>query len=227
MIKTLFKPFMFISVCVALLAGSVTAVQAEPFDSNVKDCLEAPEKCGQEAETKQDGQTGQDQQTERTETVGVTIWDMLKMMGALLLVVALIYFLLRFVNKNTHSYQQTKVIQHLGGSSLGGNRSIQVVKTGDRLFILGVGENIQLIKELDDPKEVEHIVSQYNDQVDQLLQPKDALTNILNKWKKKDEHAKSQSNSFETLFEEKLSELKRDRKEQIEKITNKEKKRDE
>ncbi|KAB7708062.1 flagellar biosynthesis protein FliZ [Bacillus aerolatus] len=227
MIKQLFKPFAFILFSMALFAGNISVAQAEPFDNNVKDCLESPEKCGQETGQKEDEPGGQSQQIEKERAVGVTFWDFLKMIGALAFVLALIYFLLRFVNQKSRSYQQTKLIQHLGGSPLGGNRSIQMVKVGDRILILGVGEDIQLIKEIDDEQELTRFIDHYSEQMDQMLQPQDVITKLISKWKSKETPTDGKQDEFKKMFESKLSEMKRSRNQTISKMSSKEKKHDE
>lgn len=228
MIKQLFKPFAFILFSMALFAGNVSVAQAEPFDNNVKDCLKSPEKCGQETgQSKGEKQGSQTQQSEVGKTVGVTIWDFLKMIGALVFVLALIYFLLRFVNQKSRSYQQTKLIHHLGGTPLGGNRSVQMVKVGDRVLILGVGENIQLLKEIDNDEELARFVDHYDQQMEQMLQPQDVITKIMGKWKKKEAQRSGEQDPFKQVFESKLSEMKQSRKQAISKMNNREKNQDE
>ncbi|MEK4030183.1 MULTISPECIES: flagellar biosynthetic protein FliO [Bacillaceae] len=228
MIKQLFKPFAFILFSMALFAGNVSVAQAEPFDNNVKDCLESPKKCGQETgKTKEEKQGSQTQQLEAEKTVGVTIWDFLKMIGALIFVLALIYFLLRFINQKSRSYQQTKLIHHLGGTPLGGNRSVQMVKVGDRILILGVGENIELLKEIDDEEELARFIDHYDNQMDQLLQPQDIMTKMIGKWKGKEPSKSEKQDPFKQMFESKLSEMKQSRKQVISKMNNREKSQDE
>ncbi|KZR57388.1 flagellar biosynthetic protein FliO [Pseudobacillus badius] len=228
MIRQLFKPFAFILFTMALFAGNVSVAQAEPFDNNVKDCLQSPEKCGQQKEQpKKEKQGSQNQQLEAEKTVGVTIWDFVKMIGALIFVLALIYFLLRFVNQKSRSYQQSKLIQHLGGTPLGGNRSIQMVKVGDRILIVGVGENIELLKEINDETELARFVDHYNNQAEQMLQPQDIVTRLMNKRKGKEERDNEKQDPFKQILAGKLSELKQSRQQAISKMNNREKKQDE
>lgn len=228
MIKQLFKPFAFILFTMALFASNVSVAQAEPFDNSVKTCVESPEKCGQEPEEPKKMERGsQNQPTQAEEAVGVTVWDFVKMVGALLFVLALIYFLLRFVNQKSRSYQQTKLIQHLGGTPLGGNRSIQLVKAGGRVLILGVGENIQLIKEIDDEEELSQFIAHYSSQDDQALRHQDVITQFISKWKNKEVTKDRKQPPFKHLFEKQLSEMKQSRKQVISKMSSKEKKNDE
>ena len=72
------------------------------------------------------------------------------MIFATVFVVGLLYFVLKFVNKNGRLFKSTQLIENLGGTALGANRSVQLIKVGNRLLIVGVGENIQLLKEIED-----------------------------------------------------------------------------
>ncbi|WP_165967141.1 flagellar biosynthetic protein FliO [Jeotgalibacillus sp. S-D1] len=85
---------------------------------------------------------------------GITWVDYIKLIAALCFVVFLLYVLLKFVNSRSRNFQQTKIIHNLGGTALGSNRSIQIVKIAGTFYVLGVGENINLIKEVTTPEEI-------------------------------------------------------------------------
>ncbi|MFN2746238.1 MULTISPECIES: flagella biosynthesis regulatory protein FliZ [Bacillus] len=91
----------------------------------------------------------------------VSIFDFVKMIGALLFVIFLIYALVRFVNKRNRLLKPFQHVENIGGTSLGQNKSVQLVKVGNRVLVVGVGENIQLLKEIDDEKECEDILKQH------------------------------------------------------------------
>lgn len=81
-----------------------------------------------------------------------------KFLFALALVIFLIFWLLKFINKHTRSLQNNNLVQSLGGVGLGPNRSVQVVKIGNKVMVLGVGEDVQLLGEIDDELELEQIL---------------------------------------------------------------------
>ena len=87
-------------------------------------------------------------ETEKTETssqgdsLSVTAFDFIKMFIALGFVLFLVYFLLKFVTKRNRIFQQGQSVMNLGGTNLGQNKSIQVVKVGKRVLVVGVGESI-------------------------------------------------------------------------------------
>ena len=54
-----------------------------------------------------------------TSSVGLTIWDFVKMIFATVFVVGLLYFVLKFVNKKGRLFKSTQLIENLGGTALG------------------------------------------------------------------------------------------------------------
>ncbi|MDT2247325.1 flagellar biosynthetic protein FliO [Paenibacillus larvae] len=48
----------------------------------------------------------------------------------------------------------------MGGVPLGQNKSIQIVEIGQSLYIVGVGDNIQLLEKVDNPDQVALITAQ-------------------------------------------------------------------
>ncbi|WP_227935822.1 flagellar biosynthetic protein FliO [Alkalihalobacillus deserti] len=102
-----------------------------------------------------------------------------QMISALALVIVLIYLLLRFLNKRSQSFRSTQMLQNIGGVPLGANRSVQLVKVGNRVLVVGVGESIQLLREIEDAKEINLIVNQQKEQFEQLEQPVNKLFNLV------------------------------------------------
>lgn len=88
----------------------------------------------------------------------ITIFDIVKMVFSFLFVLGLIYFLMRFLKGKNRFAQGPTNIEMLGGASLGQNRSIQLVKVGKRVLVLGVGDSVQLLKEIDEEEEIRSIL---------------------------------------------------------------------
>ncbi|MFC0558593.1 flagellar biosynthetic protein FliO [Halalkalibacter alkalisediminis] len=104
-----------------------------------------------------------------------------QMISALALVIVLIYLLLRFLNKRSQSFRSTQMLQNIGGVPLGANRSVQLVKVGNRVLVVGVGESIHLLREIEDAEEVNLIVNQQKEQFEQLDQPINKLFTFVSK----------------------------------------------
>ncbi|SFA77431.1 flagellar protein FliO/FliZ [Lentibacillus halodurans] len=116
---------------------------------NVKNCIENKD-CTETDEAPAD--TADNQQSETTGSVeSGSLWmNLVKMVLALLLVLGLIYTLLKFLNKRSRRFQQIKGLENIGGISVGPNKSVQVVRIGSKVFLVGVGENVELLKEIID-----------------------------------------------------------------------------
>jgi flagellar protein FliO/FliZ len=70
----------------------------------------------------------------------------LKFIGAFLLILLLLFFVLKYLSKKTKMHHGGGPFHALGGHSLGNNRSMQMLMIGDTLYILGVAENVNLIR---------------------------------------------------------------------------------
>ncbi|MDE5412954.1 flagellar biosynthetic protein FliO [Alkalihalobacterium chitinilyticum] len=119
----------------------------------------------------------------------------MQMIAALAVVIALIYIMLRFVGKRTRSFRDHQTLQSIGGVPLGANRSLQMIKLGDRILVVGVGETIQLIKEIDDETEVAKIMEQHQSEFDRLEEPLTKASTWINQLVTK----KNQENTKKTL----------------------------
>lgn len=73
------------------------------------------------------------------------------------LIIGLIVLLARFFAKRQQQWGEQATIQHLGGTPLGPNKSVQLLKLGDKVYVLGVGEQITLLDVIDDPEEVKRL----------------------------------------------------------------------
>ncbi|ARK30988.1 flagellar biosynthetic protein FliO [Halalkalibacter krulwichiae] len=143
-----------------------------------------------------------------------------QMISALALVIVLIYLLLRFVNKRSQSFRSTQMLQNIGGVSLGQSRSVQLVKVGERILVVGVGETIQLLREIDDKKEMELLVKKQQEQFEQLDQPLNKFISFVsgkftsNKKQEKLKNVpnKANQNEFKDLLEKQLKDLSKSQK---------------
>ncbi|MEH7273605.1 flagellar biosynthetic protein FliO [Neobacillus vireti] len=70
----------------------------------------------------------------------------LKFIGSFLLILLFLFIVLKYLSKKTKMYAGGGPFHALGGHSLGNNRSLQMVMVGDTLYLLGVGEDVNLIR---------------------------------------------------------------------------------
>ncbi|BAD64790.1 hypothetical protein J1TS1_14380 [Shouchella clausii] len=137
-----------------LLVGLAGFSPAEAKDCSVNDVLENGE-CDEELAKEE----GKDAEAEAEALMEPPWLSFVKMIAALIVVIALLYGLLRFVNKRAKTFQETKALHLVSGVSLGQNKSVQLVKVGETLLVVGVGDQVQLLKEIADPDEITAILA--------------------------------------------------------------------
>lgn len=184
--------------------------------SNVyDDCNENPELCSDE-NISDDNKT--DAETESTESasVSVGVGEYIKIVLALVFVIGLLLVILKFLNKRNLAYQQNTIIKNIGGLSVGQQKSVQLLHIGNRIYVVGVGEDIQLIKEIESADEVEQLLNQI-DQNQKMVTTTPYIAELFKKFSKKDQ-PKDISNSpkFNDMFSEKLDEMKQQRSDELE-----------
>ena len=88
---------------------------------------------------------------------------MLKVVGGLSLVLAIFYALVVFAKRNGGSVNgkvPEEVIQVLGQVPMDSRRHLQLVRLGSKILLLSVtNSSVESIGEIDDPVEVEHVIS--------------------------------------------------------------------
>lgn len=124
-----------------------TVVAKEP---NALDCIEgtADEDCLEDDEVLP-VELGEEEIPATKET-GSIVFDIIKMVFVLFLILILIYVLLKFINKRNKLFQQVSAIENVGGVSVGPNKSIQIIRLGTKMYMIGVGENVEMLQEVTD-----------------------------------------------------------------------------
>ncbi|GAE24266.1 flagellar biosynthesis protein FliZ [Halalkalibacter wakoensis JCM 9140] len=142
-----------------------------------------------------------------------------QMISALALVIVLIYFLLRFISKRSQSFHSSKLLENIGGVPVGANKSVQLVKIGDRVLVVGVGDSIQLLKEIEDKDEVRAIMTHQQEQLEQFDQPIQKFSNWIqnkvnrNSSEQMNKGSKSLNDErFKSLLENNLKEVSKSQK---------------
>lgn len=133
----------------------------------------------------------------------------------LLVVIGLFYITIRILAKRNRMIGASRSLRSLGGIPLGTNKSIQIIEIGTSLYIIGVGENIQLLEKIDDPEEVAFLT----EMLDQKLSPPQfaSLTAWLQKWGKKEPTEEDVTSTYQQVFFDKMQSSK-NRKQRFEDI---------
>lgn len=200
-------------------------------EPTVSDCVGKGKDCEDSQTSNPSEDEGGRESKEKAEQpkIGPTAWDYVKTLVAFIFVIGLLVWLLRFLNKRNRSFDQTQFMKNLGGVPLGQQKSIQLVKMGDHYFVVGVGETVELLKEITDPDEVANLLAYYeadretssdNPIVEQLLK------RVFNR-DAGNQETKETANDFGQVFNRKMEEMKADRKRQIDRLKKKESDRNE
>lgn len=86
-----------------------------------------------------------------------------KTLFTLLFILILIYLLIKFLSKRNKLFNQVKALENLGGISLGQSKSIQIVRIGGKVFMIGVGDNVELLQEIDDTEIIEDLLHKHEE----------------------------------------------------------------
>jgi len=159
------------------------------------------------------------------DSLSVTAWDFIKMMFALGFILFLIYVLLKFVTKKNRVFQQGQAIVNLGGTSLGQNKSVQMIKVGKRVLVVGVGDSITLLKEIDNEQESSSIIEDFEKKQEMVVKSKDLVQRLTSTLIRQTNVKKSMTSSNTTVFSSKLNEqlqkIKEERTKKFEDIKRK------
>lgn len=214
-----FRIILLAFICFVAIVASQTGTPVFAEQSpTVKQCLEHPETCQDQSSVNQKD-TNNQQPAQMTSPF--TVWDVVKLIFATLFVLSLIYALLRFMNQRGRFLSGKRgLIEHLGGTNVGTNRSVQLVKVGKRILIVGVGESVQLLREIDDEEEVKELLSMHNESLQQMLEPNKWLSQLFNRFIKKKE-TENEATPFRDLFARQMEELAKERQKLLKHIEQK------
>ncbi|MFY3793394.1 flagellar biosynthetic protein FliO [Ureibacillus sp. MALMAid1270] len=178
-------------------------------------------------DTTEEGEPVQDNEQENGKLAtgeGLNLWDYMKMLFALLFVLGLLMFVLKFINKRSLNYQQNSLVRNIGGVSLGAQKSVQLIQIGKSIYVVGVGEDVQLIKEIDSPEDVEQIINNFNEK-QSFTSTTPYIAELVKKVTSKlknSEVTEQQQKSFGEIFNHKLADIKKNRQNELEKWKEKE-----
>ncbi|RIU96356.1 flagellar biosynthetic protein FliO [Oceanobacillus picturae] len=216
----LFKKISLVICFIAIFSFSILSNEVSASSSNVTDWLNEEEE-GENSPTEQEG-NNQEEQVEQgqVEESGSMLFDLIKMFFALVLVLALIYVLLKFLNKRNKLFTKVRALESLGGVSVGQNKSVQIVRLGDRFYLLGVGDNVELLQEITDENVKADLIRQ--DEAQQQGTGGILADLFQSKGKSTTSTMKSDGPDFKGLFSGELKKLKNNRNKLIQQQKQKE-----
>ncbi|MEK3915427.1 flagellar biosynthetic protein FliO [Paenibacillus sp. FSL H7-0331] len=157
-----------------------------------------------------------------------TIWMIIKVIFFLILIIGLFFIIIKFLSQK-NKFLFGRSMRSLGGVPLGPNKSIQVVEIGRSLYIVGVGENVQLLEKIEDEDEVSYISDMLNSSNAKTAASFETFTGWLSKLRKKqsiiEESDEEVTASFQQIFHNKMHHLS-DRKKMVEDLLMDDKNKD-
>lgn len=225
-----------ISLLLIIFAVVVSGFVAEPVfaEDNVYFCMQNKDKCTEDGKPIDDKDATEDKEpikeadSKKASKVGVSAWDYIRTLFALAFVVGLLFVLLKFVNRKNRMYDKNRFMKNMGGLSLGQHKSVQLVAVGDKYYLIGVGEDIRLLKEITDDDEITALIEHY-EEVD--ASPAtgwlEQIFSRISKMKKSSNEPEDKTTDFSQVFKSRLDEIKEERKRHISQLTEKERDKDE
>jgi flagellar protein FliO/FliZ len=182
--------------------------EANAQTPSVNDCLEEDADCEEMDETTPlpEEEDGSEPIAELNNSNSL-LFDIVKMFFALLLVLALIYIMLKLLNKRNKMFNQIKHLENLGGISVGQNKSIQIIRIGGKFYLVGVGDNVEMLQEITDVEMKKELLEQGEEEPFQL---NTLLPSFLRKRAEK-KSTNQDSEDFKNLFSNELDKLKTNR----------------
>lgn len=191
-------------------------VHAEPV--NVLDCLEDEADCEEELEEEDevietdDSNSGEDLVGNESFKASTLFFNIVKMIVALLFVLGLIYVILLFLRRRNKLMQHHDLLENLGGISLGQNKSLQLIRIGSHIYVVGVGEHVDLMLEITEPEVLEALLAE-QDHVDEAS----LIQQVFSKHKNKT----SEENNFMNQLDQELNKLQENREKLVHKAVEK------
>lgn len=216
--------FSFMLIGFAFLPLHATADDGSVSDWLKDDGKEEQEKKQDEEDNIFDEDLSEEEQNDEESVVGLTAWNYIKTFFAFIFVIGLLYMLLKFVNRKNQLQDKNRLMKNMGGISLGQQKSVQLIVVGNTYYLVGVGEDIRLLKEITDPAEIEALLEQYEELEEIPFKgPFEKLLGKVLPFQKKEQKQEDVENeAFSNVLNERLTEIKADRKRQIHRLTEKE-----
>lgn len=211
----LIKKQILIALCFALIVGIQHPLAVTAKEKTVDEWLKSEQT---ESKDVQDKTSNSLNETDEESTNNIS-FPLFRMFIALIFIIFLIYALAKFINKRTRTFHGTRTLESLGGISVGQNRSIQLIKVGKRLLVVGVSDSIHLLKEISDEKEIQ----QFIEEREAFLQQEDILTKS-KEWIANKTIGKAKGEKFTSILDKQLKKIVEERKKVYSSVEKKESK---
>lgn len=164
-----------------------------------------------------------------SEAASVSSWgDYIRMIFAFIFVIALLLALLKFLNRKNRMFEQHRLMKNMGGLSLGQQKSVQLVMIGDTYYLVGVGDEVRLLKEIVDPEEIRQLESYLGEDA---MNPSSGfvskIISFISERRKRSSDNHGEQDDFKNIFATRLDEIKSERQKHLSRLEEKESRKDE
>jgi len=138
-----------------------------------------------------------------------------KVLFFLIVIIGIFFVIVKILAKKS-TFLSGRSIRSIGGLPLGQNKSIQVVVIGKSLYIVGVGDNIQLLEKISDEQEAAALIEMMTPGTSYTGPAFEKLGGWLGKLRNKPaaEEELEMTATFQQVFQKKMQGMK-ERKEQM------------
>jgi flagellar protein FliO/FliZ len=143
---------------------------------------------------------------------GAMIWSIVQLLFALGMIIAIIYLLIRFLSLRTN-LTRGNLFQPLGAYSLTANRSVHLVALKDKVYVIGVGDNVTLLDAIEDAELVKQM-KESSEKPGGMAAAGPGLADLLGRLRRQKPQAEEiqvTDISFDAALREKLNSLKKQR----------------
>ncbi|PLS01465.1 flagellar biosynthetic protein FliO [Neobacillus cucumis] len=113
-----------------------------------------------------------DQGTISNEETRSIVPSFIKFIFSFAVIIILLLLCLKFLKANQKQIHSQGPFYAMGGHALGGNRSLQLVMIGQTLYILGIGNEVQLLRMIEPGEEQDSILQSLADDTERKQKPK-------------------------------------------------------
>lgn len=141
---------------------------------------------------------------------GAVFLMMVKVLFFLILIIGFFLLIIKFLSKKKLSWMQGRAVKSLGGVPLGPNKSVQIVEIGRSIYVIGVGDNVNLIQRIDDPEEVAIITASLTSDSTGSGQGMQKLGELIGGWTKRKQEPVREDEmtaSFQDVFQAKMKNM--------------------
>jgi flagellar protein FliO/FliZ len=137
-----------------------------------------------------------------------TFGMMVKVVLFLIVIIGIFLLIMKVISQKNKMFQSGRSIKSIGGLGLGQNKSVQLVQIGRSLYILGVGNDVELVSKIDDPDEIQYIIEHLHSGSGD-FKGLQSLGGWMKKLTKQQEHPEDldMTPSFQAVFHEKMQRL--------------------